>query len=176
MLVKLKSTPIEMPEQVEIMREIFNENLDMLATIPLAIRTYDEQQEWWIENKHCIKAYLYEPLDCLGNHMAFSMLTDRGGFYTPIIAIRKECWGKGYGKEIISDYITKAQGPLAGSQLESNKAICHMNEKVGWQIVGKVKNNDTVIDLLFHPGINLCINNQDAIIIKIKNYLFCKYK
>jgi len=158
------------------MRELFNENLDMLATVPLKLQTYDEQQEWWSKNKHCIKAYLYESMDCLGTFIAFSMLTDRDGFFTPIIAIHRECWGKGYGMEIISDYIEKANGPLAGSQLESNGAICHMNSKVGWQIVGKVEKQGNVIDLLFHPGVGPSINNQAEILSRIKSYLFCKYQ
>lgn len=151
---KLKSYPITEPFQVELMRHIYNDNLDMLSTKPLPYRTYEEQQAWWNENKHELKAFLYEPIAKPGKFVAFLVLRVRQGFCTPIIALQKEEWGSGYGKEIVNDYIVKADGPLAGTQLQSNKAICHINQKVGWQILGQADSPAGTIDLLYHPGVN----------------------
>lgn len=161
--------------QVEIMRTIYNDNLDMLATTVIPYRTYEDQQNWWKDNNKIMKAYLYEKAEQPGTYIAFLVLTDRGGFWTPIIAIKKEEWGKGLGKEIIVDYIEKANGPLAGSQLQSNSAICHLNYKNGWQIVGKVNQPSGAIDLLYHPGINHNIPDKELIYFKIIEYLRNKY-
>ncbi len=168
---KLKSTPIAEPWQVEIMRHIYNDNLDMLATRPLEPNDYHAQQDWWNANKSHLRGYLYEPLDRPGKFVAFLVLTDRGSFDTPIVAIQKEEWGGGYGQEIIRDYIEKANRPLAGSQLQSNGAICHINRKVGWQIVGtRTLENGEIVDLLYHPGINPHVENPEGIRETILKY------
>lgn len=150
---KLNSLPVVDASLVEVMRLIYNENLNDLATKPLPYRSYEEQQEWWENNKHELRGYIYEPIDQPGVHVGFLVLRDRGGFFTPTIALRREDWGKGYGKEMVYDYIAKANGPLAGSQLQSNTAICHLNKKVGWQILGTKEESNGTVDLLFHPGI-----------------------
>lgn len=171
----LKSIPIITPEQVEAMRIIYNDNLDMLSTSPIPFRTYQEQQDWWNENKTHLKAFLYVLNDDITDTIAFSVLTNRGRFYTPIIAISKNHWGKGYGKEIIFDYIEKANSPLAGSQLQSNGAICHLNSKIGWQIVGESQQPGGTIDLLYHPGINSLYCNDESIKKEIELFLKEKY-
>jgi RimJ/RimL family protein N-acetyltransferase len=160
--------------QVERMRHLYNDNLDMLSTKPLPYRTYEVQQEWWNENKKYMKAFLYEPIESPGKFVAFLLLRDRGGFYTPTIAIQKEEWGKKYGQEIIHDYIEKANAPLAGSQLQSNKAICHINKKVGWQILGETIQPAGKVDLLYHQGINLQLQNDPKIFKAILEYLGLK--
>lgn len=151
---KLKSHQVGEPWQIELMRCIYNENLDMLSTHTLPNRSYVEQQEWWKENNSKLQAFLYEPYDKPGKFVAFLLLRDRNGFTTPTIAIQKEEWGSGYGQEIVKDYIRKANGPIAGSQLQRNKAICHINAKYGWQILGESGEGNKKIDLLYHPGIN----------------------
>lgn len=167
---KLISYEINSQWQVEIMRNIYNDNLDMLATRPIPYRNYEDQQKWWNENKHKLRGFLYEPVSKPCYFVAFLVLTDRGLFDTPIIAIKKEEWGSGYGQEIVNDYITKANRPLAGSQLQSNGAICHINKKVGWQIVGQLEQPFGLVDLLYHPGINQEINNSAEIYEAILNY------
>jgi len=167
---QLKSILITEPIQVEVMRNIYNDNLDTLATRPIPYRSYEEQQEWWNSNKHNLKAYLYELIDKPGKYVAFLVLTDRGLFDTPIIAIKKEDWGSGYGQEIVNDYIEKANRPLAGSQLQSNGAICHINKKVGWQIVGTCNQPNGMVDLLYHQGINPKIENREEILKAILLY------
>lgn len=159
---KLKSYVVSESWQVELMRYIYNDNLDMLSTKPLPYRNYEEQQQWWNDNKEHLKAYLYEPLSKPGKFIAFLVLRIRNGFYTPTIAIQKEEWGSGFGQEIVNDYIHKANGPLAGTQLQSNPAICHINKKVGWIILGQKEQTNGIVDLLFHPGVNpnqKCSNN-----------------
>lgn len=151
---KLKCHKISEPWQVELMRCIYNDNIDSLSTHPLPFRNYFEQQEWWNNNKDQIEAYLYEPYDKPGKFVAFLSLRKRGGFCTPTIAIQRDEWGGGYGQEIVHDYIDKANGPIAGTQLQSNEAICHINKKVGWQVIGESGSGNLKIDLLFHPGIN----------------------
>ena len=168
---KLKSFQIHEAWQVELMRCIYNENLDMLSTHPLPYRDYQEQQDWWNENKNELKAFLYEPIDKPGKFVAFLLLRKREGFYTPTIALQRDEWGSGYGQEIVHDYINKANGPIAGTQLQSNKAICHINKKVGWQIIGERGEGNTCIDLLYHPGVNLSNKCSKETFINILNYL-----
>lgn len=170
-MIKLKAHKVSEPWQIELMRHIYNDNLDMLSTKPLPYRTYEEQQKWWNESKHFLSAYLYEPLIKPGKFVAFLVLRKRDGFYTPTIAIQKEEWSSGFGQEIVNDYIEKANAPLAGTQLQSNKAICHINNKVGWQIIGENEQSGGMVDLLFHPGLNPAFDNNNDIIINILNYL-----
>jgi GNAT superfamily N-acetyltransferase len=141
----VKIVPVETLSQVEHMRLIYNENLAELSTRPLPERTYEEQVAWWNGlDRQKVKAWLHydEPYRLIG----FSMLTHRDGFATPMFAIRKAEQGQGYGWSFIRHYIEKAGSPLAGAQLQSNKAICHMNEKLGWEII---KSKDGV-DYLFN--------------------------
>ena len=168
---KLRCLSVIDPLHVELMRCIYNDNLEMLSTHPLPYRTYQEQQEWWNSNKEYMKAYLYEPLDKPGKFVAFLVLRLREGFCTPTIAIQKEEWGSGYGQEIVHDYIEKSGGPIAGSQLQSNKAICHINHKVGWQVLGESGEGDTRIDLLFHPGSNPLKKCSMEVFLKVLKYL-----
>lgn len=160
---RLRSVEITDLYQVEIMRNIYNDNLNMLSTSPIPYRTIGEQQAWWNDNKHKLRAFLYEPIAIPGKYIAFLVLTDRGLFDTPIIAIVKDEWGGGYGQEIVRDYISKANRPLAGSQLQSNAAICHINKKLGWQIIGQKEESAGVVDLLYHPGVNQNVANPDEV-------------
>ncbi len=166
---KLKSILITTEEQVEIMRIIYNENLDMF-TRQLTCNTYEQQQEWWKLNKDKLRAYLYEQIDNPGEFLAFLVFTDRNLFCTPTIAIKRAFWGQGFGKEIVNDYIQKTEKPMAGSQLKSNAAICHLNKKAGWQIIGEGDTENGKVDLLFHPGLNLVNNNIDEIMKAVWEY------
>ncbi len=150
---KLKSMIINHSSQVEIMRNIYNENIDSLATRPLPYREYDEQQSWWEANKVSLSGYLYEAIEQPGEIIGFLILRDRGGFYTPTFSLSKCEWGKGYGREIVYDYIKKANGPLAGSQLKSNAAICHLNKQAGWKVLATKNEGSELVELLIHPGL-----------------------
>lgn len=175
MMGKLISYRAVSPENIEAMRIIYNDNLDMLATVPLPVRAYQDQQDWWKENHTKLRAYLYEDASKPGVPIAFLLLTNRGRFHTPVFAISKENWGNGFGVEIIKDYLRIAGSPLAGSQLQSNLAICHLNQKAGWQIVGSVDTPQGKIDLLFHPGMAANSTDIESIREEIINYLKLKY-
>lgn len=151
---KLRCAIIKDPDQVESMRLIYNDNLDLLATKPLPRREYQEQQDWWFENKLQVQAYLFEIRENPGKPIAFLLLRDRGGFYTHTIAVEKAHWGKGFGTEIIEAYIKLAKRPLAATQLYSNKAIRHLHQRLGWIIVGMRQEQTGLIELLFHHGNN----------------------
>lgn len=144
----MKIVPVEMLSQVEQMRLIYNDNLEALSTRPLPYRTYEEQIKWWERlDRQRVKAWLHydeEPYRLIG----FSMLTHRDGFSTPMFAIRKDEQGKGYGWSFIRHYLEHAEKPLAGVQLQSNKAICHMNKKLGWEI----SSSQSGIDYLLHTN------------------------
>ena len=170
MMKQLKYEIISTPSQVESMRLIYNDNLDMLSTKPIPRREYQGQQDWWHENKHALKAFLYERLDQPGKFMAFLVIRDRGGFFTPILAIDKSAWGKGFGREIIHDYLELAGGPLAGSQLKSNRAICYLNSQFGWQVIGSKQEEAGEVELLYHPGINPKVLDSGTI-HRIADYL-----
>ena len=168
---KLKRIKVTTPHHVELMRVIYNENIDMLSTHKLLYRTYEEQQAWWLDaSKHSV-AYLYQPYSKPGKYVAFLLLRKRDGFSTPTIAIQEEEWGSKYGQEIVQDYIKLANGPLAGSQLQINKKICHINEKFGWKIIGEQGEGELKIDLLYHPGVNKHVQCSREIFSNILSYL-----
>ena len=151
---QLRAILIEEPWQVELMRILFNDNLATLSK-PLPSRTYEEQQQWWNENKSHLTAYLYEPVDRPGKFVAFLLMRDRGGFSTHTIIIQKEEQGKKYGHEIVFNHLEKANGPIAATQLQSNKAICHINEKAGYIVLGEKDHPDSgKTDIIYHPGYN----------------------
>ena len=144
---KLKFVPVLALSQVEIMREIYNSCLDGLSTKEkLKPKTFEEQEIWWNNLDHfrttCWLAYSKDPYQIVG----FVMLTNRDYFFTPVFGILPEQQGKGYAREFIRFYIgLSLDKPLAGSQLQSNKAICKLNYEAGWQIIA-CKNG---VDLLF---------------------------
>jgi len=167
---RLKYTAVLTAEHVEAMRLIYNDNLDMLSTKPIPRREYQEQQDWWNANSHLLKAFLYERMDNPGRFIAFLVLRNRDGFFTPIFAIDKSAWGNGFGREIIDDYISLAEGPLAGSQLKSNHSICHLNQKVGWIVLGSRKEDAGEVELLFHPGTHPSTLSE-GVVQRIASYL-----
>jgi RimJ/RimL family protein N-acetyltransferase len=101
--------------------------------------TAEQQQAWWrnIDHKR-VQVHLYSPIEQPWEIVAFSMVTDRGDFCTPMFAVSNTWWGKGYGEEIIRHYLALAEGkPLRGEQLTLNPAIQHLNKKLGWLIVAE---------------------------------------
>lgn len=154
----LRVEPVETIRQVMLVRGIYNENLDALATIPLEPRSYEDQLKWWEDlDKGRVRLWLhYDGAYLIG----FSMLTYRKGFHTPLFAIAKEHQGKGYAHWFIRHYITEAQTPLAGQQLVSNSAIRHLNKKHGWTVLYMVGG----VEYLYHPGKtfeNICAYHKE---------------
>ncbi|MCK9310310.1 MAG: GNAT family N-acetyltransferase [Candidatus Cloacimonetes bacterium] len=173
---KLRTVKVDTLKKVEVMREIYNQNLDMLGTVALPYRSVEEQVQWWKENKQYLRAYLFEPLQQPGEYVGFITLTDRGSFATPILAVNKKAWGKGYGSEMIKAYLKLAHKPLAGSQLVSNDAIRHMNKKNGWIVVGYANSPNGALELVYHPGVSAAFPGTPGIQAIITRYLFDKYQ
>lgn len=152
--MKLKAyrlTPDAHPYLIERLRTLYNSAIQFLATHPIELRSREAQAAWWNSTDHDkVTVHLYSPVDNPWEIAAFSMVTDRGSFVTPMFAIAKNYWGKGYGEEIILHYLALAGGkPLRGEQLISNGAICHLNEKLGWQVLMEKEGTQ----FLFHPNI-----------------------
>lgn len=135
---------------IDTVRRIYNATIADLATKPLKPNTWDHQYIWWRNidfDKTVIHAYCPEPWP--GVIVAFSKVTYRGDHCTPLFAIDPEWHGRGFGEEIIQHYLSVARPkPLRGSQLVSNGAICHLNEKAGWQIESTVDG----VQHLYHPN------------------------
>lgn len=163
-------------QKVEIIRHIYNDNLDMLGTVPLPYRSAEDQREWWKENRDAVRAYLFEKTDSPECYVGFITLSDRGSFVTPILAVDKKYWGCGYGSEMVSAYLRLAHKPLAGSQLVSNDAIRYINKKVGWIVVGKAETPSGDIELVYHPGISRKNPGKGQIQESVIQYLLDKYK
>ncbi len=172
---QLRTVRVDTNKKVEVMREIYNQNLEMLGTVALPYRTKDEQAAWWKESRHLMRAYLFEPLEKPGEFVGFITLTDRGEFVTPILAVNTKSWGKGYGSEMIRAYIKLAGKPLAGSQLVSNDAIRHMNSKNGWIIVGDAESPNGAIELVYHPGMSKANPGTERTKLVVTEYLLAKY-
>lgn len=163
-------------QKIEVVRHIYNDNLDMLGTIPLPYRSSEEQRTWWKENRDSVRAYLFERIDSPGCYVGFITLTDRGSFVTPILAVDKRYWGCGYGSEMVRAYLKLARKPLAGSQLVSNDAIRYINKKVGWLVVGRAETQSGDIELVYHPGVSSKNSDSKQIQESVIQYLVDKYK
>lgn len=137
------------PIYIEIMRCIYNVTLPQTATKPIAPKTSEEQFNWWCNLDHNkVRVHIYREVERPWNIVAWSMVTDRGNYCTPMFAIHPQFWGLGYGEEIIYHYLQVAGKCLQGSQLKSNGAICHLNARNGWRVVGE----DGDVQLLLHDG------------------------
>lgn len=144
---ELHAMPITEDWQVEIMRRIYNDCLPDLATKPLAEVGEQEQQDWWkAKDKMRTKAFLYIHQT---NIVAFSLLQQKGHFWTPLFGIHRFHRGKGFARKIIQHYISEAEGPLAGEALVENRIINKLNLEAGWKQVGS--RGDDVL-LLYHQG------------------------
>ena len=137
------------PYLIEKMRQIFVGSIEDLSTKPLLAPTPAEQQAWWANLDHSkIKAFLWRPDDRPWEIVAFSMVTDRGNYATPIFAIDGPFRKRGYAHQIIDHYIAVADKQLLGEQLVSNKAICELNATHGWTILS----GNRYVEKLWHPG------------------------
>lgn len=172
---QLRTLKVDTLKKVEVMRQIYNENLDMLGTIVLPYRSSKEQALWWKKNKAHIRAYLFETLAEPYDDVGFITLTDRGEFVTPILAVGTKYWGKGYGREMIQAYLKLSHKPLAGSQLVKNEAIRHMNKKNGWIVVGYASSPNGDIELVYHPGVSKVNPGTKQVQELVTKYLFERY-
>lgn len=150
MLRPIRLTLESDPCLIETMRQIF------VSAIPdftksLVPPTPVEQQAWWANLDHSkVKVFLWRLDERPWEVVAFSMVTDRGEYATPIFAIDSYYRGRGFARQIIRHYITTANKPLRGEQLSTNAAICRLNAEAGWRVVGTVG----TIQLLEHDGPN----------------------
>lgn len=165
---KLIPHPIREPIQVELMRQIFNAIRSDMETISYIPEISEQKQKiWWTSLDHSkVKAFLYTPVDEPWYFVAFSVVQKKGDFTTPMFGVVPAAHGRGYGREIIKHYLEVANGPLAGSQRKDNGAIRHLNQELGWQIVGETEE----AELLYHSGIIKNDPRQEEIYEEILRY------
>jgi hypothetical protein len=151
------------PALIERLRVLYNTAIPFLATHRIETQTCESQQAWWRNLDHTkVMVHLYSPVEFPWEIVAFSQVTDRGTYCTPMFALSNLWWGKGYGEEIIEHYLFVASGkPLHGEQLTSNGAICHLNKRLGWKIISERDGMQTLV----HPN-----NRQQDIYDEIIRY------
>ncbi len=139
------------PALIEALRVLYIEALAELATHPIPANTPEQQQEWWrnldlSEETVWLMSLPESPWDIVG----FVKLRHREGFYSPMFALAKRVHGQGLGREMIQFYLDAVPKgiPLLGEQLVSNHAICHLNEKAGWQVLAEREGVQSV----YHPN------------------------
>lgn len=148
-LIACRLLPGSHPHLVVLLGEMYNGALDQLSTKPLRRNTPEEQLAWWAALPQEVVVHLYSPVEEPWRIVAFSMVRDRGTFCTPMFAVVPGEHGKGYGAEIIRHYLSVAwPKPLVGSQLVSNGAIRHLNNRYGWEVT-EVRDG---VEYLFHPS------------------------
>lgn len=153
-LVNLQRVRVRNFTLLDVMRQIYNDNLEKLSTICLPHRSKADQETWWKLCNKQIRAYLYELNGQPGKYIGFVTLTDRGEFTTHTIALTRDYWGMGYGTQIMLDYMHLARKPLAASQLASNIAMRNLHAKLGWLVVGKADGPMGEVELIYHPGMS----------------------
>ena len=148
MLRPIRLRPDSDPVLIEIMRQIFVSGISDY-TRTLIPPTPAEQQAWWKNLDHSkIKAFLWRLEDRPWEVVAFSMVTDRGDYATPIFAIDPPFRGRRFAHQIIDHYIAVADKQLHGEQLVANNAIRRLNAAHGWTVML----SDGRIESLWHPG------------------------
>ena len=150
-LIAYQVLPGVHPSLLERVREIYNENLSDLATKPLTYLSSRQQQTWWTSIDHTkITLHVYSPAETPWDICAFSKVTDRGSFSTPIYAVDKRWWRRGYGTEIIRHSIEVAGKPLYAEHLLANEVIRRIHMRAGWASLGMYDG----VEYLYHPGLN----------------------
>jgi len=138
---------------IEKVRLIYNENLPLLATKPLTPVTKEQQRKWWAGVDHDkVKLYVYMDPDDVWSDIVvgFSLLTDRGSYVTPMMAVTEKYHDRGYGQEIMLHYLQTAHPkPLRAQSLMLNLGICMLNSLMGWKVIGS---QDGVYDLWHENG------------------------
>jgi RimJ/RimL family protein N-acetyltransferase len=137
------------PALVEALRVLYIEALADLSTRPLIANTPEQQQTWWANlSLETTTIWLLSEPERPWDIIGFVKLTHReGGIVTPMFALAKRVHGKGYGREVIQFYLHHARyHTLRGTQLVSNKAICHLNKLAGWVVVSEADG----VQHLFH--------------------------
>lgn len=138
--------PVKELWQVEIMRQIYNQCLEGYTKQLEPIGEY-EQQEWW-SGQDGTRAYLYLPVREPWRFIGFSCLRALGDqAMSPIMGIKPDERGKGYGRAVVQHYIEMANMPMIGESLVGNTAINTINSQLGWKVM---REEDGVLKL-FHP-------------------------
>lgn len=150
--MRLIPTTITTEDQVEAMRQIFNECLEFM-TKPMAVVSHWEQRKWWRElptKVKSFKAFAYATEEEPKKTIAFSLLQwHKDGRITPLFGITKEARGKNIARQIIQHYLREADGPLIGEERSDHKAIIKMNQEAGWVLICECAG----VRYLYHPNL-----------------------
>lgn len=141
-------TPVQTPEEIEAMRQIFNLCREFM-TKPLSPITPEQQEKWWKELPSKVKkfkAFLYRDE---GEIVAYSLLQwHHDGRITPLFGITARARGHNIAREIIRHYLSEADGPLHGEELSSHAAIIKLNQEAGWKLLRE----ENGVRYLYHPN------------------------
>lgn len=149
--MQLIPTTITTTEQVEAMRQIFNECLEFM-TKPVPWMSHWDQFRWWRELPAKVKrfkAFTYATAEDPTKIIAYSLLQwKEDGRLTPLFGIARDARGQNIARQIIRHYLKEADGPLIGEERSDHKAIIKMNREAGWLLICECAG----VRYLYHPN------------------------
>lgn len=117
----------------EIIRDIRNICRDGFSTETREI-TSAQQMQWWAETRPRRLAWTYR--DSYHNLVGFGLLLKQDdGLWTTTVAVLPEFAGKGYGKEITRDIVSKCPGECRATARKDNPAAVKLHVSEDWDIV-----------------------------------------
>jgi hypothetical protein len=132
-LLPYRLAPDSHPYLIERLRVMYNEAIPYL-THSLTEHTAESQLLWWAGLDHSkVTIHLYAFSEKPWVIMGFSMLTDRGKYFSTMHAVAEEYRGVGFGGEIMDHSYSIVRGtPLCSASLTENRAVMRWNAVKGW--------------------------------------------
>lgn len=123
--------PVHTTSQVEAMRVIRNACREAMTHFPNHIDP-EQQQRWWESVDHDNTwAYLYTD-GPYGSYMGYSLIRRKDGKMYVSYGLAPEARGRHLGTELVEHCLTACQGDAHGDLKESNAAIWHIDQKLGF--------------------------------------------
>jgi len=120
------------PAQVEAMRQIRNECRQYMTHSQREI-TPEQQEAWWrgLDHDNTL-AYLFTEPEKDEDYVGYGLVRRIDGKMNVSYGLRSSARGRGLGTEMVQFILDACQGDAWGDLLESNTAIWHIDQKLGF--------------------------------------------
>jgi len=129
----LHATPIETPLDVELLRQVRNVTRAGYSNHNALINRA-QQREWWTANHERVRGWLY--FDADRRLVGFGLLRpgDDGSRWA-VVGVQPWFEGRGHGRAIMHDLVTRAQGRCRSSARRDNLAAVKLHVEDDWRVV-----------------------------------------
>lgn len=129
----LTAYPIQSDIDVERLRMIRNATAHGFSNHTDQISA-DQQRAWWASMQGRVKGWLYR--DEYKQLVGFGLLRrDDEGYWLTVVGVLPGYEGRGYGKEITHDIVTRAPGRCKATARKDNPGAVKLHVDADWEIV-----------------------------------------